>query len=62
MSKEFLNEKGLTEKEFLNEYSPEEYERPSVTTDILVFTVDNIKSENYKMNDEKVLKWICGYR
>lgn len=56
MTKKKLNDQGLSEDEFLNQYSPGNYERPSVTADVLVFTVDNIKSNNYKMNDEKVLK------
>jgi len=30
---------GVSEKEFLKEYSAEKYERPSVTVDIMVFTV-----------------------
>lgn len=30
------NEKGLTEKEFLEQYDPGEYEKPSVTVDIMV--------------------------
>ncbi len=31
---------GLTEKEFLESYTDTIYERPSVTTDILVLSVD----------------------
>ena len=34
------NEEGLTEKEFLAQYRPGDYERPSVTVDILIFAVD----------------------
>ena len=30
------NENGLTEKEFLEQYKPGDYERPSVTVDMLV--------------------------
>lgn len=40
MSKELRNKAGLTEKEFLEQYRPGDYERPSVTVDILLFTVD----------------------
>ena len=32
---------GMTEGEFLNNYNPNEYEKPSLTTDMLVFTIDN---------------------
>jgi ADP-ribose pyrophosphatase YjhB (NUDIX family) len=34
------NEDGLTEKEFLAEYKPGIYERPSVTVDMLIFALD----------------------
>ena len=34
--KELRNKDGLTEAEFLAEYNPGHYERPSVTTDILI--------------------------
>lgn len=34
--KELRNKNGLTEAEFLAEYNPGNYERPSVTTDILI--------------------------
>lgn len=37
---ELKNEEGLTEKEFLAQYRPGDYERPSVTVDMLLFGVD----------------------
>lgn len=37
---EIRNEDGLTEQEFLKQYRPAEYERPSVTVDMLVFAVN----------------------
>lgn len=40
MDNELRNKDGLTEKEFLRQYKPQDYERPSVTVDILLFTVD----------------------
>lgn len=40
MDNEFRNKDGLTEKEFLEQYKPGDYERPSVTVDILLFTID----------------------
>lgn len=40
MGNNLRNKAGLTEKEFLEQYRPGDYERPSVTVDILLFTVD----------------------
>lgn len=37
---ELRNKDGLTEKEFLAAYKPGKYERPSVTSDVLLFTID----------------------
>ena len=37
--KEELNKLGQTEEEFLKEYDPTEYDRPSVTVDIVVFSL-----------------------
>jgi len=39
------NEEGLTEKEFLLQYRPGNYERPSVTVDMLIFAVDEEETE-----------------
>lgn len=39
------NQEGLTEKEFLLQYHPGNYERPSVTVDMLIFTVDEEEME-----------------
>ncbi|WP_333647728.1 NUDIX hydrolase [Lacrimispora sp.] len=39
------NEEGLTEKEFLAQYRPGNYERPSVTVDMLIFAVDQEEAE-----------------
>ncbi|MDP4181963.1 MAG: NUDIX hydrolase [Bacillota bacterium] len=40
-----VNKQGLTEEEFLKNYNNEKYEKPSVTADILIFTVfDDKKS------------------
>lgn len=39
------NEEGLTEKEFLLQYRPGNYERPSVTVDMLIFAVDEEEEE-----------------
>lgn len=54
---ELRNKDGLTEKEFLERYKPGDYERPSVTVDMLLFTVDNKeKIDNYRKIPEKELK------
>lgn len=47
--KDILNKDGLTEKEFLENYKPGDYERPSVTVDILVLGMSE------KLNGLKVL-------
>ena len=41
VNKEYRNKDGLTEKEFLERYTPGDYDRPSVTVDMLIFTIDN---------------------
>ena len=53
---ELRNKDGLTEKEFLERYNPGDYERPSVTVDMLLFTVDNKKQDDYRKLPEKELK------
>ena len=42
-----------TEEEFLKNYNPNEFERPSVTADILIFSVSNEEEENYRKTDKK---------
>lgn len=39
-NRELRNEQGLTESEFIRDYDPNKYDRPSVTNDILIFTLD----------------------
>jgi len=51
-----LNKDGLTEEEFLKAYDPNKFERPSVTVDILVFTVADGEKENYRKLPKKTLK------
>ncbi|ADZ20827.1 ADP-ribose pyrophosphatase YjhB (NUDIX family) [Clostridium acetobutylicum] len=48
------NRNGLTEKEFLDRYVPGDYERPSNTVDMLLFTVDDVPIEGKDPN--KALK------
>ena len=47
---------GLTEEEFLSAYDASKYERPSVTVDMLVFTVTDEEKENYRKLPKKVLR------
>ncbi len=54
--KEPRNSKGLTEKEYLDNYKPGDYERPSVTVDMLIFTIDTVTPKNSKYSADKVLK------
>lgn len=53
---ELRNSKGLTEKEYLAQYRPGNYERPSVTVDMLIFTIDTAVPKNSKCSADKVLK------
>lgn len=50
------NKQGLTEEEFLSQYDAKQYERPSVTVDMLVFTVMKEVRESYRKLPEKTLK------
>ncbi len=57
MSAEYeKNQAGLTETEFLKQYDVNLYEKPSVTVDMLIFTVMNEVEENYRKLPEKSLK------
>ncbi len=50
------NKQNLTEEQFLSTYNPNKYERPSVTVDMLIFTVTDEEKENYRKFPEKVLE------
>ena len=41
------------EKEFLKAYNPEDFERLSMTADIMVLSVSSYESNNYRKTDEK---------
>ena len=56
MNSQLKNNQGLTEAEFLQSYDVTKYERPSVTVDILLFTVQDTTAEYYRKLPEKVLK------
>lgn len=51
-----FNKLGLTEEQFLLSYDASHYERPSVTVDMLLFTVTEEEEKNYRKLPEKVLK------
>ena len=44
-----------SEKEFLSGYRIDDYERPSVTTDVVAFMIRSEESDNYKRNSENKL-------
>lgn len=50
------NINGLTEEDFLIKYDSSKYEKPSVTVDMLLFTLDELKIEDIKRLPEKELK------
>lgn len=63
MDKEQLRDKqGLTEIEFLQKYDASMYERPSVTVDMLIFTVVDEEKENYRKLPKKSLKLLMVKR
>lgn len=51
-----LDKQGITEEQFLKNYDASKYERPSVTVDMLVFTVTDEEKKNYRKLPEKVLR------
>ncbi len=52
----FKNKLGLTEQQFLAAYDASKFERPSITVDMLIFTVTDEDKENYRKLPEKVLR------
>ena len=50
------NIKGINEKHFLAHYNQSEYPRPSVTVDIVIFTVADVMGDNYRKLSEKELR------
>lgn len=47
---------GLTEQEFLEQYRPGDYTRPSVACDMVIFTVMQTDAGNYRRLPEKELR------
>lgn len=50
------NSKGQTLETFLKSYDPDRYPKPSVTTDIVVFTIQNKEVGNRRMRNQKELQ------
>ena len=42
--------KYISEEEFLKNYDPSEFERPSVTVDNVIFSIFETKTGNYRKN------------
>lgn len=53
---ELRDRNGLTEREFLEQYRVGDYERPSVATDMVIFTVSDREEDNYRKLPEKELR------
>lgn len=53
---ELRDRNGLTEREFLEQYRAGDYERPSVATDMVIFTVSDTVEDNYRKLPEKELR------
>ncbi|MGN7763939.1 NUDIX hydrolase [Paenibacillus sp. 22594] len=53
---------GLTEEQFLQGYDAGMYERPSVTVDMLIFTVMEQEQDNYRKLSEKSLQLLLIQR
>lgn len=56
------NKQGLTEEQFLATYDASKYRRPSVTVDMLIFTVTEEETTNYRKLPEKVLRLLMIQR
>lgn len=55
-SMELINKEGLTEKQFLEQYDDSKYKKPSMTVDMLIFTVTEEEKESYRKLPQKVFK------
>ena len=51
-----LDAHGLNEKQFLAQYKPGDYPRPSVTVDMVIFTVADVQRDNYRKLPKKELR------
>ena len=55
-AKDPLDENSMTEKEFLKNYKVSDYERPSVTVDIVIFGIKDTPNDNIRRASEKQLQ------
>lgn len=62
MNNNMKNRQGLTETEFLGSYDAASYDRPSVTVDMLIFTILDEEKDNYRKLPEKSLKLLLVKR
>ncbi|MCI8649793.1 MAG: NUDIX hydrolase [Anaerotruncus sp.] len=53
---ELRDKNGLTEQEFLQQYEPGDYVRPSMAADMVIFTVQDAQEDNYRKLPEKRLR------
>ncbi|GGH30427.1 NUDIX hydrolase [Paenibacillus segetis] len=53
---DLLDRDGLTEREFLEQYRVGDYERPSVATDMVIFTVTDAEPDSYRKLPDKELR------
>ncbi|CAM3626145.1 NUDIX hydrolase [Brevibacillus invocatus] len=51
-----MNNHSSAEQQFLKEYDVNQYLRPSVTVDLLLFTVVDKETDNYRKRSDKALK------
>lgn len=56
MAEIIRDKNGLTEEEFLKQYQPGNYPRPSVATDMVIFTVTDQEEDNYRKLPKKELR------
>jgi len=59
---ELRDRNGMTENEFLAQYRAGDYERPSVATDMVIFTVTDTEENNYRKLPEKELRLLLIQR
>lgn len=51
-----------TEEDFLKDYNPDKYERPSINTDILMLSVSSEETTNYRKTDKKKMSILLNKR
>ncbi|USG67417.1 NUDIX hydrolase [Brevibacillus ruminantium] len=56
MTEKQTRQQALTEQQFLDEYDVNRYVRPSVSVDMLLFTVTDEERDNYRKLSDKALK------